>query len=144
MILSRERASKCVFLYGRSDTIAKYPDLIEKWKKVGLERVFIVLEFFCDDDLKEIRKRSPIENNTKALNIMQSLDIAIFPNLMITPDYYNSDFKEFRRYCLNLDLEFIGLSVMTPLPGTEHCEEVKNDLIIDNYDYYDFFILICQ
>ena len=58
---------------------------------------------------------------------------------MVKPDFNKSDFKEFRKFCLNLDLDFIGISVLTPLPGTDLYDEVKGKLITDNYDYYDFF-----
>lgn len=138
-LIKQKGIRKRYFLYGRSDTIVKYPDLVEKWKEVGLERVFVGLEFFRDDDLKAIRKGTTTENNIEAIKILQSLDIDIFPNFMIMPDYERSDFEEFRKYCLNLDLNFIGFSVMTPLPGTDLYEEVKNKLITTNYDYYDFF-----
>lgn len=138
-LIKQRGIKKRYFLYGRSDTIVKHPDLIEKWKDIGLERVFVGLEFFRDADLKEIRKGSTAENNTKAIKILQSLDIDIFPNFMVRPDFDRSDFIEFRKYCLNLNLEFIGFSVMTPLPGTDLYEEVKNKLITTNYDYYDFF-----
>lgn len=130
---------KQYFLYGRSDTIAKYPDLIETWKKVGLKRVFVGLESFRDDDLKQIRKGSTIKNNVEAVRILKSLDIDIFPNFMVKPDFSKDDFEELRNFCLNLNLDFIGFSVMTPLPGTDLFDEVKNKLIIDNYDYCDFF-----
>ncbi|MBI5207837.1 MAG: radical SAM protein [Candidatus Firestonebacteria bacterium] len=43
---------KQYFLYGRSDTIVKNPNLIKKWKGIGLKRVFVGLEFFRDEDLK--------------------------------------------------------------------------------------------
>lgn len=138
-LIKQRGIRKRYFLYGRSDTIVKYPDLIEKWKKIGLERVFVGLEFFRDADLKEIRKGSTTENNTKAIKILQSLNIDIFPNFMVRHDFDRSDFIEFRKYCLNLDLEFIGFSVMTPLPGTDLYEDVKNELITTNYDFYDFF-----
>lgn len=32
------------FLYGWSDTIPRHPELLEQWKKIGLERVFMGLE----------------------------------------------------------------------------------------------------
>ena len=117
----------------------KHPSLIESWKEVGLKRVFVGLEFFRDDDLKQIRKGSTIKNNIEAVRILKYLDIDIFPNFMVKPDFTKSDFKELRKFCLNLDLDFIGFSVMTPFPGTDFFDEVKNNLIIDNYDYHDFF-----
>lgn len=138
-LIKQRNIKKRYFLYGRSDTIVKHPDLIEKWKKIGLERIFVGLEFFRDADLKEIRKGSTTENNIKAIKILQSLNIDIFPNFMVRHDFDRSDFIEFRKYCLKLNLEFIGFSVMTPLPGTDLYEEVKNELITTNYDFYDFF-----
>ena len=51
---------KRYFLYARSDTIAKYPELLVEWRDIGLERVFVGIEFFRDEDLKFIRKKSLI------------------------------------------------------------------------------------
>jgi len=109
-LIQRAGIRKRYFLYGRSDTIAKHPELIEQWKKIGLERVFVGLEFMWDADLKWIRKGSTAENNQKDL----------------------------RKYCLGLDLSFIGFRVLTPLPGTDLYHEVKEKLITSNYDYFDF------
>ncbi len=138
-LIKKAGINKRYFLYGRSDTIVKHPDLIERWKDIGMERVFVGLEFFRDEDLKDIRKGTTIKNNIEAIRILQSLDIDIFPNFMIKPDFDRSDFNEFRKYCLGIGLDFIGFSVMTPLPGTDLYESVKDKLITDTYDYYDFF-----
>src|SRR4030042_1116985 len=44
-LIQRAGIKKHYFLYGRSDTISKHPELVEQWKKIGLERVFVGLEF---------------------------------------------------------------------------------------------------
>jgi len=129
---------KRYFLYGRSDTISKHPGLIEKWKEVGLERVFVGLEFSKDSDLKSIHKGSTVANNTRAVGILKDLNIDIFPTFIVKPDFAKKDFSQLRDYCLGLDLDFIGFSVLTPLPGTDLYEEVKHRLITSNYDYFDF------
>lgn len=130
---------KRYFLYGRSDTIARHPGLLGIWKEAGLERVFIGLESFRDRDLKAVGKGSTVGNNTEAIRILRSLGIDIFPNFIVSPDFDKNDFGEFRKYCLGLDLDFIGFSVLTPLPGTDLYEEVKDRLITRNYDHCDFF-----
>jgi radical SAM superfamily enzyme YgiQ (UPF0313 family) len=63
---------KRFFLYGRSDTIARHPELVEKWKKIGLERVFVGLEFIRDEDLNLIRKGSTVENNVRAVQVLET------------------------------------------------------------------------
>jgi radical SAM superfamily enzyme YgiQ (UPF0313 family) len=130
---------KRFFLYGRSDTIARHPELLAKWRQAGLERVFVGLEFMRDQDLKLIRKGSTVENNLRALQILKQMRIDIWPMFMIRPEFGREDFAALRQRCLDLDLPFIGFSVLTPLPGTDLYEEVKNRLIVDNYDFYDFF-----
>ena len=130
---------KRFFLYGRSDTIAKNPELVEKWKKIGLERVFVGLEFIRDADLNLIRKGSTVENNVRAVQVLKDLDIDIFPMFIVKPEFERKDFADLRKYCLDLELDFIGFSVLTPLPGTDLYDDVKDKLINFNYDYFDFF-----
>jgi hopanoid C-3 methylase len=130
---------KRYFLYGRSDTISRHPDLIEKWKKIGLERVFVGLEFIRDADLNLMRKGSTVANNIKAIQVLKDLDIGIFPMFIVKPEFEKKDFADLRKYCLGLELDFIGFSVLTPLPGTDLYDDVKDKLINFNYDHFDFF-----
>jgi len=78
-LIQRAGIDKRFFLYGRSDTIARHPELLAQWKKAGLERVFVGLECIRDADLKLIRKGSTVENNLSALRILKELDIEVHP-----------------------------------------------------------------
>jgi hopanoid C-3 methylase len=138
-LIQREGIKKRYFLYGRSDTVAKHPDLIEQWKKIGLERVFVGFEFMQDADLKSLRKGSTTENNKTAVKVLKSLGIDIYPTFIVRPEFGRGDFADLRKHCLDLDLNFIGFPVLTPLPGTDLYSEVKDNLITSNYDYFDFF-----
>lgn len=138
-LIRRAGIRKRYFLYGRSDTVAKHPELLEKWKKIGLERVFVGFEFIRDSDLKLIRKGSTAENNGEAVKVLKSLGIEILPTFIVRPEFGRKDFEDLRKYCLDLDLDFIGFPVLTPLPGTDLYNEVKDKLISSNYDYFDFF-----
>jgi len=138
-LIQKAGIKKRYFLYGRSDTVAKHPSLIEQWKKVGLERVFVGLEFMRDADLKLLRKGSTAENNKTAVKVLKSLGIDIYPTFIVRPEFDRSDFADLRRYCLDLDLNFIGFPVLTPLPGTDLFNEVKDKPVTSNYDYFDFF-----
>ncbi|NIR17608.1 MAG: radical SAM protein, partial [Desulfobacterales bacterium] len=78
---------KQYFLYGRSDTIARNPELLEMWGDIGLKRIFVGLEFFRDEDLKYIRKRSTIGDNEKAVEVLQDLDIEIYASFIVRPEF---------------------------------------------------------
>lgn len=138
-LIQRAGIKKRYFLYGRSDTSSKHPELLEQWKKIGLERVFVGLEFIHDTDLNLIRKGSTVENNMRAVQVLKGLGIDIFPMFIVKPEFDRRDFADLREYCLGLALDFVGFSVLTPLPGTDLYNDVKDRLINSNYDYFDFF-----
>jgi len=58
---------------------------------------------------------------------------------MVRPELDHKDFDDLQKCCLGLDLRFIGFSVLTPLPGTDLYDEVKDRLISADYYYFDFF-----
>lgn len=130
--------AKRYFIYGRSDTIARNPELLERWRSIGLERVFVGLEFFRDEDLTYIRKGSTATDNEKAVRILQALDIDIYASFIVRPDSTRSDFASYTQYCRHLGLNYASFAVLTPLPGTDLYTEVKDQLITRNYDLFDF------
>ncbi|MBI5376576.1 MAG: cobalamin B12-binding domain-containing protein [Candidatus Schekmanbacteria bacterium] len=138
LLIKNAGIKKQYFLYGRGDTIAGNPELLELWKEIGLQRVFVGLEFFRDEDLKYIKKGSHVSDNEKAVKILQSLDIDIYASFIIRPEFKKEDFRAFIEYCQGLDLNFASFAMLTPLPGTDFFEEVKDKLITRNYDLFDF------
>jgi radical SAM superfamily enzyme YgiQ (UPF0313 family) len=129
---------KRYFLYGRSDTLARNPDLLELWRDVGLERVFVGLEFFRDEDLEDVHKGSTLRDNEQAVKVLQGLGIDIYASFIVRPEFTRADFAAFGQYCRALELDFATFAMLTPLPGTDFYQEVKDRLITHNYDYFDF------
>ena len=129
---------KNYFLYARSDTIANNPELFKSWQEIGLRRVFVGLEFCEDDNLDFIGKKSYVIDNDRAVEILHALDIDIYASFIIRPDFSNADFKKLRAYCRQLELSFASFAVLTPLPGTDYYESVKDEMIINDYDLFDF------
>lgn len=129
---------KRYFLYGRSDTIVHNPGLLKAWREIGLERVFVGLEFVRDEDLDYIRKQSTARDNEEAVKILQDLGIDVYASFIIRPEFNREDFAMYRRYCRKLGLNFASFAVLTPLPGTDLYDEVKDRLLTQNFDYFDF------
>jgi len=137
-LIERAGIRKRYFLYGRSDTIARNRDLLAIWKRIGLERVFVGLESFRDEDLTYIRKGSMVRDNEQAISLLHDLDIEIYASFIVRPEFDREDFRAFRKYCRSLGLRFATFAVMTPLPGTDLYEDVKEKMITHNYDFFDF------
>ncbi len=130
--------TKRYFLYARSETIVRAPELLELWRAVGLERVFVGLEFFRECDLEYVRKGSTVADNERAIAVLKSLGIEIYASFIIRPEFTRDDFRAFQRYVRSLKLNFATFSVLTPLPGTDLYDEVKGQIIDHNYDHVDF------
>jgi radical SAM superfamily enzyme YgiQ (UPF0313 family) len=96
------------------------------------------LEFCEDEHLAGIGKGTTVEDNARAVGILNDLGIGMHANLLVRPDFSKEDFAALKQYCRDLELEFAGFSVLTPLPGTEFYEEVEEQLITRNYDFFDF------
>jgi radical SAM superfamily enzyme YgiQ (UPF0313 family) len=137
-LIKEKNIHKRYFLYGRSDTISRNPELLREWKDIGLERVFVGLEFFRNEDLKYIAKKSTVDDNNNAVKILQELGIDIYASLIVRPDFTRNDFTALRSYVKKLKLNFAGFAVLTPLPGTDLYKEEESRLITHNYDFFDF------
>jgi radical SAM superfamily enzyme YgiQ (UPF0313 family) len=129
---------KRLFLYGRSDTISRHPDLLEAWREAGLERVFVGFEFFRDSDLEYVGKGSTVKDNTRAVEVLTGLGIDIYASFIVRPDFDREDFAALRRYVRSLKLDFASYAVLTPLPGTDLYDEVEDRLLTRDTDYFDF------
>ncbi len=129
---------KRYFLYGRSDTVTRHPRLLEAWRSIGLERVFIGLEFFRDEDLAYVRKSSTVEDNERAVHLLRELGIEVYASFIIRPDFMRSDFEAMRRCCQRMRPDYASFAVLTPLPGTDLYRDVKDTLLTRNLDFYDF------
>jgi radical SAM superfamily enzyme YgiQ (UPF0313 family) len=130
--------NKRFFLYGRSDTITGHPDLLREWRDIGLERVFVGIEFLQDEDLRYVGKKSTTKDNESAIRILQDLGIDVYPSFILRPEFKTADFTALRKYCRHMGLSFASYAVLTPLPGADLYEEVRDQLIIQDYDYFDF------
>jgi radical SAM superfamily enzyme YgiQ (UPF0313 family) len=126
------------FLYGRSDTIARNPELVGMWRDVGLERVFVGLEFFRDEDLSDVGKGSTTHDNRRAVEVLHDLGVEIYASFILRPEFTPDDFRMLKEYCHRLDVDFASFGVLTPLPGTDLMEEVGDRLLTDDPDFFDF------
>jgi hopanoid C-3 methylase len=124
-------------IYVRSDLIIKTPNLIEKWQEIGLKAVLVGFESFRDEDLKKLNKRSTVSKNTEAARILKSNGVDIIGYFMIDPSYTEEDFSRLTEYIHYLDIDQPIFSILTPFPGAKLYEQVREQIITDNYEYFD-------
>ncbi|MFC1725417.1 B12-binding domain-containing radical SAM protein, partial [candidate division KSB1 bacterium] len=136
-LIKKAGIKKRYYIYGRSDTIAKNQELLKLWKEIGLERIFIGMEFYRDSDLEYIKKSSTIAQNEKAVQMLQGIGVNIYASFIIRPEYTKQDFRDFIKYIRSLELQFASFAVLTPFPKTDFYEQVKDRMITHEYEYFD-------
>lgn len=125
--------------YARSDTITQHPELIEQWREVGLTLVLVGLESFRESDLAFYGKRTTMRVNEEAIRILHENDIELVSNLVVNPDYSKDDFDALAKYVQDRGLTHPVFTILTPLPGTDYYESVRNTLTTNDYELFDFF-----
>ena len=142
-LIKDRNIEKKFFLYSRSDTVVKHPELFKLWRAIGLERVFIGVEFFRDTDMVDVNKGATIKDNERAIGILKDLDIDTVTSFMVRPEFSREDFRAFGEYCRGLKKKFelssVLVSVLTPLPGSDFYEATKSRLTTNNYNHFDLY-----
>ncbi|WP_245330874.1 B12-binding domain-containing radical SAM protein [Acetoanaerobium pronyense] len=133
--LEQNKIKKRFLVYGRSDFVSENEDIIKRLAENGLRAVIVGLESFKREELDIYNKKTSIEANEKAVNILQKYDIEVYATLIMHMDYDKEDFKNLGKWIKGLGLMFVNLQPLTPLPGTDIYEEYERSLIIKREDY---------
>ena len=126
------------WMQARSDSIARRPDLIEKWARIGLSTVLVGFEKFREEELTDLNKRNTVCANEEAARIMHANGVDIWGAFIVDPRWTKPDFDALIDYVRRLKISFPQFTVLTPLPGTEFFREKINELTTRNYELFDF------
>ena len=66
---------------------------------------------------------------------------ALFSSTNLSDDT-EKNIKATIKYAKKLNTDFVNFTICTPIPGTQFFEEIKNDLITDNWEEFDNFHVV--
>ena len=138
--LLKERSIEKHFLvYGRADFVAANEEILREFKKQGLQAVIVGIESIRARDLESYNKRTDKDVNEKAIKVLKTLDIELYATLIIPTDFAREDFKRLTEWLRKLEVRFVNLQPLTPLPGTEIFEQYSARLIYprERYEMWD-------
>lgn len=136
-LLREQGIEKRYSLEARSDDIVRHPEVIDQWREVGLDHVFIGFERPDQRGLDAVNKHNSVRNNEEALSILRASGIEPNPSFISDPGDGHEDFAALRAYMRRLGIKFPFFSVLTPLPGTDLFAEMKDSLTTANYELFD-------
>jgi len=133
--LEKRNIHKRFLVYGRADFIASHEKVIGRLSRHGLSAVIVGVESVREKDLKDFNKRSSLENNEKAIRILQKYGIELYATMILQPDFTKKDFRQIEDYIIGLNVSFVNLQPLTPLPGTEIYDDYKDKILVPRKDY---------
>ena len=122
----------------RADTVVRHPKLFELWKKAGLITAVIGFEEINDRRLANFNKKTDVETNIAALEILKEIGIKVIGDFIVSPDYTEEDFEALEVFVENNPIDLPLPAILTPIPGTKLFEMKKGDIKIRDLDYYTF------
>jgi hopanoid C-3 methylase len=109
---------KRYFAWTRATTVLRSPELLRRWRQIGLDCAFLGFEFTRDDELKAVRKGSTVAANERALDDLRAMGVAVHAAFMLRPEYEEEDFAHLAAYVRSLPPVQCSFTVCTPSPGS--------------------------
>jgi hopanoid C-3 methylase HpnR len=134
--LERRKIRKQYYLETRADVLLRNREVFERWRRLGLNYMFLGMEALDAEGLDRFRKRVNPDENMKALEVARELGVAVAINLIVDPQWDVEQFRLVREWALSVP-EIVHLSVMTPYPGTEIWHTEARKLTTLDYRLFD-------
>lgn len=128
---------KQYYILSRTDSINRHPDIVEKWAEIGLKKVFLGLESFRDEELESFDKKCSIEKNNQAIDILHQNKVDPLGAFVIQPYYKKADFDALLEYMDKMKIYYHEFTVLTPFPGTELYDKVKDRVMHKDNRLFD-------
>jgi radical SAM superfamily enzyme YgiQ (UPF0313 family) len=129
--------SKQYYVLSRVDSINRHPDIVERWAEIGLKKVFLGLESFRDEELESLNKRCTVKKNNQAIEILHQNKVDPLGAFVIQPYYEKADFDALLEYMDKMKIYYHEFTVLTPFPGTQLHDKVKDRLTYKDNRLFD-------
>jgi hopanoid C-3 methylase HpnR len=134
--LERRKIHKEYYLETRCDVLVRNEEVFRRWKRLGLNYMFLGLEALDEEGLKAFRKRSTPAVNNKALELARSIGLTVAINIIADPDWDEARFAFVREWAMSVP-EIVNITVQTPYPGTETWATESRRLTTLDYRLFD-------
>lgn len=104
-----------------------------------MKLLLVGLESFDENFLKMVNKNISFQTNKEAIKICHDLDVELVSYLIVDQRFDKSDFSKLSEFVRKNKLTHPIFTILTPFPGTELYDEVKNQLITERKDLIDFY-----
>jgi radical SAM superfamily enzyme YgiQ (UPF0313 family) len=137
-LIVKRKIRKNYFAYARSDFIARNPQIVKAWSRIGLQAVVLGVESFTEKDLRYFNKESTADLNVEAFRVLREAHVDPYASFILNPGWDLEDFRQMQKYILDNRLYYVILQPLMPLPGTAIWDQWKSTVIIDR-DHHEMW-----
>lgn len=137
--LEKRNIKKHYIAFGRADFIAENEDLIVLLHEHGFDAFFVGIESFKDSELSDYTKKSSVEINVKAVNILEKNRLQCYSGLIVGEDWVKKDFDTLIKHLNTFDHPLVNIQPITPMPGTPLFDEYNHEIVVprEKYAWWD-------
>jgi radical SAM superfamily enzyme YgiQ (UPF0313 family) len=129
---------KRYFAWTRATTVLRSPEILKRWREIGLDAAFLGFEFISDQALRAVKKGGTVAANERALDALRAMGVAVHAAFMLMPESTEADFAALREYVRALPPVQCSFTVCTPSPGTPDYRSLDGHIWVENpHDLHD-------
>ncbi len=133
--LKARNIKKTFLVYSRADFISNNPDLIRKFREVGLKTVIVGVESVFEHELKAYSKHTTLQINREAMRILKENKVDCFATVIVSPGWGKAEFKQCGVKLKEMGISYVNLQPFTPLPGTD-ISTPADKILVQRNDYH--------
>lgn len=130
-LIRRRGINKHYLVYARADFLATHEEIVREWAELGLTAVIIGLEAATQKELTTLRKRTTIDQNREAVEVLRRQHVDTYASFIPLPEYTKEDWENLYRFIEKVGLYYVNISPLTPLPGSPNWDLYSQRLTVD-------------
>lgn len=139
-LLIEEKISKLYAIQARADAFSKHPHVVSKMSKAGISGVLLGLESPSIAQLEKWHKHQTISDMKAAIRILHKHKILVSSSFVVGDlNETEDDIAKIYKFAKEINVDFLNIFPLTPYPGTEKYEELKNKNLLLTTDWEKFF-----
>ena len=143
-LIKKKKIKKQYVCYGRVDFIINNVDIMKELKEIGLLYVIVGLEAASDEFLKKYNKLINNDDGAKCVSILEEIGIRCMGLMIVDLDFTKKDFKNLYNWIKKTGLKRYGLSIYTPLPGSDLGNKYKDRIIEKDLTKFDYVHVVAK
>lgn len=137
--LDKRKINKHYIAFGRADFIAENEDVMIMLKEHGFDAFFVGIESFKKEELNSFSKKTSVEINIAAVDVLERNGIQCYSGLIVGEDWVKEDFNTLINYLNSFKFPMVNIQPITPMPGTPLYDNYALEITEkrENYAHWD-------